>query len=296
MSNSAGPRLILGCPLWAEPAWQGALYSSAADADQRLYEYSRVFSAVEGNTTFYALPKAATVSRWAEVLPADFKFCAKLPRDVSHAEQLDGDHPALRTFFERMAPLEQRLGPIWLQLPPRFHPQQLPQLISFLNALPDDYQYAVEVRHLDFFRKDEHERRLNRLLHDQGMERIIFDSRSLFASTADDPATAEAQARKPRLPVHALALTKQPTVRFIGGMDNQHSLVLLEPWLHKCQQWLEQGKNPMVFMHTPDNRLAPELARLFEQAVRELYPQLPPMQPWPGEQELWSAPQQKGLF
>lgn len=296
MSELSAPRLILGCPLWAEPAWCGALYTASADADQRLYEYSRVFSAVEGNTTFYALPKANTVQRWAELLPADFHFCAKLPRELSHADRLDSQHPALQQFFQRMAPLEQRLGPVWLQLPARFGPQHVPHLVSFLDGLPGDYRYAVEVRHTDFFRKDQHEQQLNRLLHKRGIERLIFDSRSLFASTASDPATLEAQARKPRLPVHAVALSDLPAVRFIGGMDNQASLALLEPWLHKCVQWLEQGLSPIMFMHTPDNRLAPELARLFQERLRELRPQLPVMPMWPGEQEQRAAPQQGGLF
>src|SRR5690606_33633583 len=97
--STATPRLILGCPLWAEPAWCGALYSSGADADRRLHEYGQVFGAVEGNTTFYALPERDTVRSWAELLPADFHFCAKLPREISHADVLDPQHPLLTRFF-----------------------------------------------------------------------------------------------------------------------------------------------------------------------------------------------------
>ena len=68
-----------------------------------------MFGAVEGNTTFYSLPSAARVARWAELLSEDFHFCAKLPREVSHGGRLDASHPALKEFFSRMAPLEQRL-------------------------------------------------------------------------------------------------------------------------------------------------------------------------------------------
>lgn len=295
MSDPAS-QLILGCPLWAEPAWRGALYSSGADADQRLYEYSRVFTAVEGNTTFYALPGPEVVARWGELLPAQFHFCAKLPREVSHADRLDARRPELLQFFQRMAPLEQRLGPVWLQLPARVGPQQLDQLVRFLDALPSDYPYAVEVRHLDFFRKDDNERQLNRILLERGIERIMFDSRSLFASSATDAATLDAQNRKPRLPVHALALTDHPTVRFIGGMDNAASLRKLEPWLGKCAQWLGEGRSPILFMHTPDNRLAPELARLFHARLQQQLPDLPPMPAWPGELQELEKPQQGGLF
>ncbi|PRB75713.1 DUF72 domain-containing protein [Pseudomonas sp. MYb185] len=292
----SSPRLILGCPLWAEPAWRGALYTHDTDADQRLYEYSRVFAAVEGNTTFYALPSIDGARRWASLLPADFHFCAKLPREVSHGDRLDPEHPDLQRFFQCMAPLEQRLGPVWLQLPARFGPQQLAQLGLFLDALPSDYRYAVEVRHLDFFRKDDNERRLNRLLHERGIERVMFDSRGLFASSARDPATLDAQRRKPRLPVHAVALEQYPTVRFIAGLDNEQSLRWAEPWLGKCAQWLGEGRSPMLFVHTPDNRLAPELARLFHARLQQLVPDLPPMPAWPGEQQQQESPQQGGLF
>lgn len=294
--STATPRLILGCPLWAEPAWCGALYSSGADADRRLHEYGQVFGAVEGNTTFYALPERDTVRRWAELLPADFHFCAKLPREISHADVLDPQHPLLTRFFHTMAPLEQRLGPVWLQLPARFGPAQLPQLAIFLQALPKGGRYAVEVRHPDFFRKDDNERRLNRMLYERGMERIMFDSRGLFASPDQDPASLDARRRKPRLPVHALALADRPTVRFIAGMDNQQSLRWLAPWLDKCRQWLEEGRSPILFMHTPDNRLAPELARLFHQQLAERLPSLDPLPAWPGEEEQRQAPRQVGLF
>ncbi|MFA5676848.1 MAG: DUF72 domain-containing protein [Pseudomonas sp.] len=294
--TALSPRLILGCPLWAEAGWRGALYSSDADADQRLYEYARVFGAVEGNTTFYALPALDTVRRWASLLPDDFLFCAKLPREVSHGDRLDAAHPELLRFFRHMAPLEQRLGPVWLQLPASFGPAQLDQLRTFLDSLPGDRRYAVEVRHPDFFRKDDSERLLNRMLHERGIERIMFDSRGLFASRDTDAATVDAQQKKPRLPVHAIALAQLPTVRFIAGMDNQQSLRWLEPWLGKCIQWLEEGRSPILFMHTPDNRRAPELARLFHAQLSQALADLPPMPAWPGELEQQQAPLQSGLF
>ncbi len=288
--------LRLGCTQWSDPLWQGTLYTSSSDADQRLAEYCEVFAAVEGNTTFYSLPSAERVARWAELMPTDFCFCGKLPREVSHGGRLDPGNPMLQAFFSRMAPLERRLGPIWLQLPQRFSPSGLAELTTFLDALPSGFAYAVEVRHIDFFRKDRNEQQLNRQLHERGVERIIFDTRALFASTDTSPATLEAKERKPRLPVHALALTAQPTVRFVGGMDNEANLAALQPWLEKCAQWLTEGLRPLLFMHTPDNRLAPQLARRFHQQLAQRLPQLLPMPAWPGEVEAAQQPQQVGLF
>lgn len=288
--------LRLGCTQWSDPTWHGSLYEQGSDADQRLAQYCRVFGAVEGNTTFYSLPGAERVARWAELMPADFRFCAKLPREVSHAARLDANSAELRDFFTRMAPLEQRLGPIWLQLPQRFAPSSLNELMAFLDGLPSDYDYSVEVRHLDFFRKDAIEQQLNRQLHQRGIERIMFDTRALFASTDQSSATLEAQERKPRLPVHAIALSSQPAVRFVGGMDNVANLQALQPWLGKCAEWLNQGHRPLIFMHTPDNRLAPQLARDFYRQLQERVPGLPAMPQWPGELEAAQQPQQVGLF
>ncbi|MGB3598501.1 MAG: DUF72 domain-containing protein [Pseudomonas neustonica] len=288
--------ILLGCTQWSDPVWQGTLYSSGSDADQRLAQYCSVFAAVEGNTTFYSLPGADRVARWAELMPTDFRFCAKLPRDISHGSRLTADAPALRDFFTRMAPLGQRLGPIWLQLPQRFSPARTAELIAFLDALPRDFDYAVEVRHLDFFRKDKNEQYLNRQLHERGIERIIFDTRALFASDDASAATLEAKERKPRLPVHAVALSNRPAVRFVGGMDNSANLRALEPWLNKCAEWLRSGHQPMIFMHTPDNRLAPQLARLFYQQLQKRVPSLPVMPCWPGEQEAAMQPEQVDLF
>ena len=73
---------FLGCPSWNEPAWRGSLYPPGLASRDFLPAYCRVFNAVEGNTTFYARPAAATLARWAQLMPEGFHFCAKLPRDI----------------------------------------------------------------------------------------------------------------------------------------------------------------------------------------------------------------------
>lgn len=70
---------FLGCPSWSEAAWRGSLYSADMPAATGLATYCQVFNAVEGNTTFYARPAPAALSRWAEQMPAHVHCCAKLP-------------------------------------------------------------------------------------------------------------------------------------------------------------------------------------------------------------------------
>ena len=49
----------------------------------------------------------------------------------------------------------------WLQLPATFGPRDLPALWPFLDGLPRDFTYGVEVRHPEFFAKGEVEKALN---------------------------------------------------------------------------------------------------------------------------------------
>lgn len=95
---------FLGCPSWNDSAWRESLYHGLRPGDF-LPRYAQVFNAVEGNTTFYAWPAADTIRRWAELMPADFRFCAKFPRDISHAEDLRVQLASARTFLELLAPL-----------------------------------------------------------------------------------------------------------------------------------------------------------------------------------------------
>ncbi len=90
--------LLPSCPSWNEAGWRGSLYAPSTRPAEFLGDYCRVFNAVEGNTTFYAWPSADTVRRWSERMPAGFRFCAKLPRDISHEGDLRERLGATREF------------------------------------------------------------------------------------------------------------------------------------------------------------------------------------------------------
>ncbi len=79
----------IGCPMWGYKEWVGSFFPARTPASDFLRLYSRRMSAVEGNTTFYALPSVATVSRWRQETPETFRFCHKVSRDISHAARLD---------------------------------------------------------------------------------------------------------------------------------------------------------------------------------------------------------------
>ena len=119
MSHSLPYRL--GLPAWAFAGWRGRYFT---DRPSQLASYARVFNAVEGNTTFYRTPDAATVTRWREAVTAtDFRFCFKLPRTVTH--ERTPDLAELDRFLKAIAPMGQHLGPLLLQFPASVGPQPL---------------------------------------------------------------------------------------------------------------------------------------------------------------------------
>ncbi len=265
---------FLGCPSWNEPAWRGSFYPADVRPADTLEHYARVFNAVEGNTTFYARPSVATLQLWAERMPGHFRFCAKLPRDISHEGDLRDRIGATGEFLRLLEPLGTRVAPLWLQLPASFGPQRLGELADWLDTF-SHRAIAVEVRNAAFFARGEEEKALNRLLHARGVERICLDSRALFACESDDPAVLHAQSKKPRVPVRPTAFSASPQVRFIGGPDLDANQRYLDPWLDKVADWIGEGLVPHVFLHTPDNHLAAAQAQRFHVGLMSRLPGLP---------------------
>ena len=275
----------LGCPLWSNKAWVGELFTKDAKAVNYLGQYASVFNTVEGNTTFYALPKEETVAKWKEETPLNFKFCFKFLQQISHHHRLKNTEVETKAFLERLAPLDSRLGPFFLQLPPSFGGNEFFALVAYLNSLPKLFRYAVEVRHQDFYGGGYWENALNDLLLERNMDRVLFDTRGLHAVVADyaDRATRDAQRRKPKVAVKVIATGAHPFVRFIGHPVIEKNEQAIKEWAKVLAKWISEGKKPFFFMHAADDFYAPRLARYFHSLVREIVPQIAPLPEWPAE-------------
>lgn len=138
----------LGCQGWAYPDWVGVFYPPGAKQEHQLPFYSRVFDTVELDNTFYRSPKATLVRSWARQTPADFRFSAKVPRAITHDAALVDVSDAMTGFVRAMEPLEEKLGPLLLQMPASFkrERQSVAALKDFLAALPRELRLAVEFR------------------------------------------------------------------------------------------------------------------------------------------------------
>ncbi len=283
----------LGCPVWVCDDWVGSVYAGKS-RDRWLGDYTRAFNAVEGNSTFYALPTADTIKRWADEADDGFRFVLKFPKTITHEKQLLSAEYEADAFLQLLAILRDadRLGPAMLQLPPFFSGRQLPHLESFLKRLPRDFPFACEVRHADFFADGDIERSFEQLLAAHHVDRVLFDSRPLFSAPATDEYEVVSQQRKPNVPVRFHPTGSSPVVRLVGRDDVSLVIPWLDEWANIVADWLTRGITPYIFTHAPNNAYAPTLAEMFHTRVVDRAPNLPPLSPWPGR----SVQKQQSLF
>ncbi|RMI35178.1 DUF72 domain-containing protein [Nocardia stercoris] len=265
-------RLAVGCAMFTHPAWQ-----DWQPGREKLRAYAQRCTAVEGNTTFYAVPSVKTTAAWAAQTPEDFRFAVKIHRTVTHDKRLTGVETEMREFLAAVEPLGSRVHPLWVQLPPSFGPSELAVLGSFLRRLPRDYPKAVEVRHPAFFENPRAAAALVATLDSAGAEWLTFDTTVLFEAAPGSAAEREASAKKPRVPRLVTALTDHPVVRYHGRDAPEPTIAGWQPWIATVVEWLREGRSPTVFLHTPDNASSLDLARRFHEAVRAEVPELDPL-------------------
>ncbi len=131
--------------------WVGPFYPAGTRPSDFLPYYSRIFNALELDTTFHSIPSKASVETWTNAVPVEFKFCPKTPRVITHEMGLLGAAGMMAEFLDCLLPLKQKLGPILIQLPPSFQQPSFPVLRDFLGSLPNTYRYAVELRHPSWY-------------------------------------------------------------------------------------------------------------------------------------------------
>ena len=281
----------LGCSVWSLPGWVGTFYTDIAKPGDFLGQYASVFNTVEGNTTFYTIPDEQRLQRWAEIVPTDFKFCFKIHQSITHEKLLDVSQQELDDFILRFDALRMNLGPFIIQLPQSFSPVILGRLEKFMEMLPANMSFAVEVRHLDFYDKGLHEHQLDHLLKSFNSDKVIFDTRKLHATVSNEPSIVEAKRKKPKTPVRFEATGSRPVLRFVGTNDAMDSDSYLKEWAIIVAEWIKTGHHPYVFIHTPDQVSQPKLCYHFHHLLSNLL-DLTPLNEWPVNRQ----DKQLGLF
>jgi uncharacterized protein YecE (DUF72 family) len=144
--------IFVGTAGWSIRREQAEMFG---DGPSHLARYAGRFNAVEINSSFYRPHRAATYARWAESVPAGFRFSVKLPRAITHAARLKEPGPLLEAFLAQACSLGEKLGPLLMQLPPSLaYDARVAE--RFLRSLRKQFggDVVCEPRHASWFEPD----------------------------------------------------------------------------------------------------------------------------------------------
>ncbi|MEM1261753.1 MAG: DUF72 domain-containing protein [Pseudomonadota bacterium] len=272
----------LGLPAWGFPGWRDRYFY---DAPSRLANYASVFNAVEGNTTFYGIPDPKTIARWRDaVAGTDFKFCLKLPREVTHDER--ADFKTLAAFLRAIEPLGNHLGPLLVQFPADIGPAEIARIDATLTQIAAGLSTVVEVRHPAFFSAPA---LLAPTLEQHNAGRVVLDAQALHRGDREHPEVVAALHKKPDLPVLADTTGNPAFIRLVLHPDEASNASTLDEWVRHAERWLREGDDLWMFIHCPNNLHCPPFARDFHR-------RLVTVRPGAGHLSEWPVPEQIGLL
>ncbi len=244
--------IYMGGAKWGRKDWIGRLYPAGTRPGEMLHYYAESFNSIELNATHYNIPKPEIVKNWADQVDDDFRFCPKVFQLISHRMRLKNTLQLTEDFLDRMTLLGDKLGTIFLQMPPNFKINRIENLMRYLEEIPTGFPLALELRDPGWFEENNQSEQLFRLLKDRQITMVITDT-SRFREL-----------------VHMRLTTREAFVRFVGNNLHPTDFERIDAWIGRIGEWLETGLERLwFFLHQHEEQYTPELAVYCEKQFRE---------------------------
>ena len=161
-------RLRIGTAGWALPR---EVHEHFAEGGSHLARYASRMNAAEINSSFHRPHQRSLYERWAAAVPDDFRFCAKLPKTITHEKRLVDCGALLAAFMDQAGGLGPRLHCLLVQLPPSLA-FDASVAESFLRLLRNTHaaSIAMEPRHVSWFTLE-----ADAMLRDFRIARVLAD-------------------------------------------------------------------------------------------------------------------------
>jgi uncharacterized protein YecE (DUF72 family) len=237
------PKVYVGCAKWGREEWVGKIYPPKTKEKDFLKHYVQHYNSIELNATHYKVYGEGGIKKWTEKAAGkDFKFCPKMYQGVTHRGSLNGKQFISNEFFRGIVAFEEYLGPIFVQVSDTFSPKRKDELFDYLKTLPTDLQFFLEVRHPDWFKKDEIREEMISVLKDLNMGAVITDTAG----------------RRDCAHMH-LSIPKA-FIRYVGNSLHPSDYTRIDEWVKRIKYWLNHGLEELYFfMHMHDEATSPEL-------------------------------------
>jgi uncharacterized protein YecE (DUF72 family) len=233
--EAAMGRVYIGTSGWNYPHWKNSFYAGVPRGDWLRYSASR-FTGIEVNATFYGLQRRATFERWAEQVPAAFRFAIKGNRYLTHTKRLLEPDEPIRRERERAAGLGDKLAVVLWQLPGNFS-CHLERLQAFVEALQSwsEVAHVIEFRHRSWFQD-----RVAACLAKGNVGVCMSDA-------ADWPLWDAVTARTVYVRLHGHTRT----------YASRYSTRLLTHWAERVRAWSGKGRDVHVYFDNDAEGAAP---------------------------------------
>ncbi len=218
----------------------------------RLCYYGSLFNSIEVNSSFYKVPMATTVSRWAADVPDEFRFTFKLLRDITHSKDLVFDDVMVQDFITRIGKADNKKGCLLVQFPgsirKNIHLRQVELLFqSICNAdYENGFKKAIEFRHSSWYTGEIYE-----LLQKYQMGMVVHDKLTTGGSIVESS-------------------TDFVYLRFHGpGGDyrGSYSDDFLYEYATYIDEWLQEGKDVYCYFNNTMGGAIENLAALRKYVV-----------------------------
>jgi uncharacterized protein YecE (DUF72 family) len=237
------PKIYLGCAKWGREEWVGKIYPPKTKEKDFLQQYVQHYNSIELNATHYKVYGEAGIKKWTEKAAGkDFMFCPKMYQGVTHRGSLKDKQFITNEFFRGIVSFEKNLGPIFIQVSDTFSPNRKEELFTYLKTLPTDLQFFLEVRHPDWFKKDNIREEMFATLKSMNMGAVITDT----AGRRDC--------------AHMHLTIPKAFIRYVGNSLHESDFTRCDAWIERMKYWIDKGVEELYFfMHMHDEATSPEL-------------------------------------
>lgn len=253
-SREANPKVYVGCTMWGRTEWLGKIYPPKTKEKEFLQNYVQHFNSIELQATHYKLYGTETITKWAEKAGSkDFKFSPKLYQGITHRGSLRGKTFVSGEFFRNIVSFKEHLAPIFMQVSETFSPKRKVELFEFMETLPKDLYFFLEIRHKDWFAKTD------------VWEELLMKLKALNIGLVLTDTAGKRDA------AHMYLTVPKVHIRYVGNDMHPTDDKRLNDWANRLKYWLDQGIEEIYFyMHNHDEAYSPEMCNSFIEKINEV--------------------------